>query len=81
MDEDKLKRFLVELPSALGFQNSSRVKEYVYKALYFISTNNGQYLLCLFPDLSRIEETDRDKLEGSDFTLEALDKLLSLIHI
>lgn len=78
MDEDKLKRFLVELPSALGFQNSSRVKEYVYKALYFISTNNGQYLLCLFPDLSRIEETDRDKLEGSDFTLEALDKLPSL---
>lgn len=78
MDEDKLKRFLVELPSALSFRNGSRVHEYVFKVLYFMSTNNGEYLLHLFPDLPPILELDRERLVNSDFTLETLDKLSSL---
>ncbi|KAI5949198.1 UBR1 [Candida theae] len=77
MDEDKLKRFLVELPSALLFQNYSRVKEYVYKALYFSSTDNGKYLSRLFPNLPPIAESDRDQLVYSDFSLQTLDRLPS----
>ncbi|KAG5418947.1 UBR1 [Candida metapsilosis] len=78
MDEDKLKRFLVQLPSALLFQDSARLKESVYKALYFISTENGKYLSRLFPNLSPIPESDHAKLVNSDLSWEDLDKLPSL---
>ncbi|KAI5970036.1 UBR1 [Candida margitis] len=78
MDEDRLKRFLVGLPSALSFKNTSLVKDYLYKALYFISTDNGEYLSRLFPDLPLISNSARSELVNSDFTLENLDMLPSL---
>ncbi|KAI3402716.2 UBR1 [Candida oxycetoniae] len=69
MDFDDLKRFLVELPSLLNYQDSSSVKQLVFNALYYSATDQANYLNCLFPD---IFISHLQNLQASNFDLKVL---------
>ncbi|KAI5955117.1 UBR1 [Candida jiufengensis] len=77
-NKDKLKRFLVELPSQLEFTNSSSIQSYLYKILYFTSTSNGKYLNNLFPGFPSFTTNDENlinNLKNQDFNITTLDEL------
>lgn len=62
MKQDLLKKFLVELPTRLDYDNAESIKDGLFKAFYYAATNDGEFLHTLFPDI-----TDGELLELKDY--------------
>lgn len=66
MDPDDLRRFLVSLPSKLGYTDNDALEQCLFKALYYAATAEGKYLRHLFP---LIIQDQIDELENYEFPL------------
>lgn len=71
MDDNALKRFIVLLPSRLGYSDTESLKKCVYKALFYAATADGKYLSHLFP---LITQDQIDELAGYEFPLALPDR-------
>lgn len=71
MDPDELNRFLVSLPSRLGFADHEALEKCIYKALYYAATAEGKYLRYMFP---LIIQDQIDELHKYEFPLSLHDR-------
>ena len=71
MDPDDLRRFLVSLPSKLGYTDNDALEQCLFKALYYAATAEGKYLRHLFP---LIIQDQIDELDNYEFPLPLHDR-------
>ena len=65
MSLDKLREFVVNLPSKLEFSHPAAVRQNLFKALYHAATNEG-YLKDLFP---LIDDEEIESLKDYSFAI------------
>ncbi|CAG90854.2 DEHA2G18568p [Debaryomyces hansenii CBS767] len=66
MSLDKLREFVVNLPSKLEFSHPAAVRQNLFKALYHAATNEGTYLKDLFP---LIDDEEIESLKDYSFAI------------